>query len=222
LLNSLFFLQISSFLYYPFTFGRYPLVTKLGRINTRLQKEKKQMKKILVVVSVVVVALVIFGAGFVFSQYQFASASGLPQGYGPGGMMGSGGRGGYGPIHDYVEQALATKLGLTEAQVEEQLTAGKSMYQIVLDKGIAEADIPALLTEVHKTAFAKAVADGVLTQAQADAMLQNMTANGFNFANCPMGGARPQDGTGYRRGPGGMMGGGGRWNQQAAPTQTAP
>jgi len=181
------------------------------------------MKKILVVVSVVFVALVIFGAGFVFSQYQSVSASGLPQGYGPGGMMGPGGRGGYGSMHDYVEQALAAKLGLTEAQVEEQLTAGKSMYQIALDKGTAEADVPALLTEVHKTAFAKAVAEGVLTQAQADAMLQRMSADGFNFANCPMGGARPQDGSGYRgggrRGNGGMMGG---WNQQLAPTQTAP
>jgi hypothetical protein len=181
------------------------------------------MKKILVVVSVVVVALVIFGAGFVFSQYQSVSASSLPQGYGPGGGMMGGGRGGYGPIHDYVEQALAAKLGLTEAQVEEQLAAGKSMYQIVLDKGIAEADAPALLTEVHKTAFAKVVADGVLTQAQADTMLQRMSADGFNFANCPMGGARPQDGTGYgsggRRGNGGMMGG---WGQQPAATQTAP
>ena len=186
------------------------------------------MKKILVVVSVVVGALVIFGAGFLFSQqFQSVYASALPQGYGPGGVMpgrgGMDGRGGYGPMHDYVEQALAAKLGLTEAQVEEQLTAGKSMYQIVLDKGIAEADAPALLTEVHKTAFAKAVADGVLTQAQADAMLQRMSANGFNPANCPMGGARPQDGSGYRgggrRGAGGMMGG---WGQQPASTQTAP
>jgi hypothetical protein len=142
-----------------------------------------------------------------------------------------GGRGGYGPMHDYVEQALAAKLGLTEAQVEEQLAAGKSMYQIALDKGIVEADVPALLTEVHKTAFAKAVADGVLTQAQADAMLQRMSANGFNPANCPMGGARPQDGSGYRggrRGPGGMTlapgasAGVGGWNQQPAATQTTP
>ena len=179
------------------------------------------MKKILLVVSVLVVAVVIFGAGFVFSQSQSVSAAGLPQGFGPGGMMG--GRGGYGPMHDYVEQALAAKLGLTEAQVEEQLAAGKSMYQIAIDKGIAEADVTALLTDVHKTAFAKAVADGVLTQAQADAMLQRMSANGFNSANCPMGGARPQDGSGNRgggrRGTGGMMGG---WNQQPAATQTAP
>jgi len=185
------------------------------------------MKKILVIVSVVVMALVIFGAGVAFSQFQQVSAAALPQGYGPGGgMMGPGGmmggRGGYGPMHDYVEQALAAKLGMTEAQVEEQLAAGKSMYQIVLDKGIAQADVPALLTEVHKTAFAKAVADGVLTQAQADAMLQNMSANGFNYANCPMGGGYgPQNGNGARRGRGGMMGGWG-WNQQQPAATPAP
>jgi hypothetical protein len=216
-----FFSQASLFLYFSFTFEQYPLGTKLGSTNLPVtKKEKNIMKKILLVVSVLVVAVVIFGAGFVFSQYQSVSASSLPQGYGPGGMMG--GRGGYGPMHDYVEQALAAKLGLTEAQVEEQLAAGKSMYQIASDKGIAEADIPALLTEVHKTAFAKAVVDGVLTQAQADAMLQRMSANGFNPANCPMGGTRPQDGTGLRggrRGAGGMMSG---WGQQPAATQTAP
>lgn len=183
------------------------------------------MKKVLIVVSIVLVALVIFGAGFAFSQYQQVSAAGLLQGYGPGGGM-MGGRGGYGPMHQYIEQALADKLGMTVAQIEEQFAAGKSMYQIVLDKGIAEKDVPALLTEVHKTAFAKAVADGVLTQAQADFMLQRMSANGFNYANCPMGaGYGPQGGNGGRRGGyGGMMGSGGmmggwRWNQQQ-PTAT--
>ena len=70
-----------------------------------------------------------------------------------------------------------------------------------------------LFRSVHKTAFAKAVSDGVMTQAQADTMLQNMTANGFNFSGTPMqngGGA----GRGSRggRGQGGMMMGG--WNQQ--------
>jgi hypothetical protein len=180
------------------------------------------MKKIMVVVSVVVVALVIFGAGFLFSQqFQSVYAAGLPQGYGPGGGM-MGGRGGYGgQIHEYVEQALADKLGMTKADVEAQEQAGKSLQQIALDKGTAQADITALFTEVHKTAFAKAVADGVLTQAQADAMLQNMSANGFNYANCPMGGYGPQNGNGARPGRGGMMGGWG-WNQQQPTATPAP
>ena len=84
------------------------------------------MKKILVVLSVVAVAFVIFGAGFVFAQTNLVSAAGLPAGFGPGGMMG--GRGGMGQMHDYVEQALADKLGMTEAEVEAALASGKSMY----------------------------------------------------------------------------------------------
>lgn len=181
------------------------------------------MKKILVGISLVLVALVIFGAGFVFAQSQTVFAAPLAQGIGPGGMMGGrgggmmGGRGGMmggGQMHDYVEQALADKLGMSEADVETQFSSGKSMYQIALDKGIAENDVPALLAEVHKTAFDKAVADGLMTQAQADAMLANMQANGFNPANCPMGGAGNQGGAGR----GGMMGGG-RWNRNS---QTNP
>ncbi|GAB4489471.1 MAG: hypothetical protein Fur0016_06630 [Anaerolineales bacterium] len=183
------------------------------------------MKKVLLVIAVLALAAVIFGAGFVFAQFQPVSAQALPSYFGTsmmghGGGMIHGGRGGYGPMHDYVEQALAEKLGLTEAQVEEQLAAGKTMYQIALDAGTAEADVPALLEAVHKTAFDKAVAAGVLTQAQADAMFQQMQAAGFG-ANCLNGGLRPLDGTGFQRGHRGGMMGGGRWNQQQ-PSQPNP
>ena len=88
-----------------------------------------------------------------------------------GGMMG---KHADGPIHTYLDQALAQKLNLTEAQLQEKLTAGKTPYQIVQETGVAEADIPALLQEVHKTALANAVAAGVITQAQADEMLQHI------------------------------------------------
>jgi hypothetical protein len=184
------------------------------------------MKKILIVVSVLLVSLVIFAAGFAFSQTSVVSAAGLPTGYGPGGM--GGGRGGMmggGQVHEYVEQALADKLGMTWDEVKTAFSGGKSMYQIAIEKGVKEADMTALLTEVHKTAFAKAVSDGILTQAQADTMLQNMTANGFNFANCPMqngGGAgrgmyggRGQGGMTPALAPGASVGG---WNQQSTTT----
>ncbi len=167
------------------------------------------MKKILVVVSAVMVALVIFGAGFFFAQSNVVSAAGLPgrdaMSGGRGGMMGA-----QGQMRDYVEQALADQIGMSKAEVESALGSGKSMYQIAIDKGTQEADVAALLTDVHQTAFAKAVSDGVLTQAQADSMLQNMSASGFNCSGTPM-----QNGTG-RGARGGMMGGG-RYQQ---PTTT--
>ena len=168
------------------------------------------MKKTVLIVSVIALALLVVGAVGVGVAY---AQSGQPPVYGRG-MMGGGG---YGPMHDYVERALAEKLGLTEEQVEEQFAAGKTMYQIALDNGIAEADIPAFLTEVHTTAFDAAVADGLLTREQADFMLQRMQATGYGTGNCPMhngAGYGPNgagNGNGFRGGPGGMMGG--RWQQ---------
>jgi len=174
------------------------------------------MKKTILIVALVVLALGVFGVGAAFAQ-------GAQPPVGRGSMMG----GGYGAMRDYVEEALADKLGITEKTVEDALASGKSMYQIALDNGIKESDVAALLTEVHTAAFDKAVADGVITRAQADLMLGRMTANGFNSANCPM-----QNGQGgqYSRGAGmmnnggqygsgsGMMGGG-RWQQQLPTVQ---
>jgi hypothetical protein len=159
------------------------------------------MKKSILVLVIVILALGAYGVGAVLAQGQ------QPPVY--GGMMGNG----RGWMHEYVEKALAAELGMTEAQVEEALASGKSMYQIALDDGVAEADIPALLTKVHQAAFDAAVADGVVTREQADWMLQRMQgmwANGAN-GNCPMhnGTYGPQNGPGFRGGQGGMMGG--RW-----------
>jgi hypothetical protein len=130
-------------------------------------------------------------------------------------MMQNGG----GWMHDYVEQALAAKLGLTEEQVEDQLTAGIPMYQIALDNGIKQEDLTTFMGEVHTEAFAKAVKDGVVTQEQADWMLARMQTRGYGTGNCSM-----QNGTGtygpgmMGNGRGGMMGRGFGWqNQQTNP-----
>src|SRR5688572_33132574 len=108
------------------------------------------MKKTILIVGLAVLALGLLGVGAVFAQ------GGQP----PFGSIMMGG-GGYGPMHDYVEQALAAKLGLTEKQVEDQLAAGKPMYQIALDNGIQQEDLGNFMNELHKDAFAKAVKDGV-------------------------------------------------------------
>lgn len=157
------------------------------------------MKKTLLIVAIVVLALGALGAGVAYAQGGNPPFAG---GYGPG-MMG--GRGGYGPMHEYVEDALAAKLGIAEADVEKELAAGKTMWQIALDHGIKQENLQTFMLDVHKTAFAAAVKDGAMTQAQADAMLARMAQNGYGV-NCPMGGG------GYGRGNG-MMGGR-RWQSQ--------
>jgi hypothetical protein len=149
------------------------------------------MKKTLLIVALIVVALAALGVGAVFAQ-----GSQPPVQNGAGWM------------HDYVEQALAARLGLNEQQVEDQLAAGKTMYDIALDNGIKQEDVATFLNEVHTEAFAKAVEDGVLTQEQADWMLQRMQNRGFGFGtgNCPMhNGQGGPAGTGRGFGPGMMQ-----------------
>ena len=120
-----------------------------------------------------------------------------------------------GPIHEYMEKALAEKLGIPLATIEAQFDAGKSLCQIALDNGITQADLPAFMLEVRTKAVNAALADGVITQTQADKMLrlkghgmghgmgQGMLRNGS--------GAGPCGGTGVSVGSG--MQRGGRWQQ---------
>jgi hypothetical protein len=153
------------------------------------------MKKILLVFGLLVLGLGALGVGMAFAQ-----GGGPPDA-----------QGGYGWMHEYVEQALGAKLGLTEKQVEEQLAAGKTMYQIALDNGIKQEDLAAFMTGVHEEAFAEAVDAGVITQERADWMLQhmqNMYQGGYGPGNCPR---HNGQGAPFGRGPGmgrGRMGGG--------------
>jgi hypothetical protein len=176
------------------------------------------MKKTLLIVAIVILALGILGAGVAFAQGEQPPQPTQAYGYGfhmmggPG-MMGS--RSGYGFMHEYVEQALAEKLGLTEAKVEDAFENGTTMYQLALDNGIAEPDLPAFMNEVHQAAFDTAITDGIMTQEQSDWMLERMQGMYTGgFGDCPMNGEYPQDGTGFH----GMMGGygDGRW-QRAQP-----
>ena len=160
------------------------------------------MKKLIIAALLVLLAASALATGVVFAQETQPTATPAAPGFGgPGGHGMMGHRGRNGPIHDYVEQALAQKLGLTQAQIEEQLAAGKSMYQIAQDNGIADADIPALLQEVHQTALTNAVAAGVITQEQADAMLEHMQ-NRLDDGGMPcIDGGQPGQGGGRRDGP---------------------
>ena len=41
-------------------------------------------------------------------------------------------------MHDYMEQALAARLGLTEAEIEDRLAAGESMWSIAQAQGLTD------------------------------------------------------------------------------------
>lgn len=120
-----------------------------------------------------------------------------------------------GPIHEYMEKALAEKLGIPLATVEAQFDAGKSLFQIALDNGIAIADLPAFMLDARTKAINAALADGVITQTQADKMLRlkdHGMGRGMGFGIMRNGtGAGSCGGTGIPVGSG--MQRGGRWQQ---------
>ena len=104
-----------------------------------------------------------------------------------GGMMGRGGMvaRGDGLLHDVMVAAFAEKIGLTVEEINTKLEAGETMWTIAEAQGIAAADFPQLITDVHTAALEKAVADGTITQAQADAMKARREARGGFGVGCP-------------------------------------
>ncbi|MCL6635506.1 MAG: YckD family protein [Peptococcaceae bacterium] len=68
----------------------------------------------------------------------------------------------------------AQVLGMTVDELKAELKSGKKMPQILEEKGISAADFAARMLELKKEALAKAVADGKMTQEQADQILKRM------------------------------------------------
>ena len=157
------------------------------------------MKKAILVIVGVLMLFAIFGAaGFAYAQTQAPQGTEPPFGAMPGwGMMGRSGQGmmggeGYGPMHEAMEQALAARLGLTEAEIEDGLAAGESMWSIAQAQGLTADEISDLMLAARDEALKAAVAAGDLTQEQADWMsqhMQQMNGAGMGTGGC-MGGSR--------------------------------
>jgi hypothetical protein len=148
-----------------------------------------------------------YGPGGMMGGYANGACSGgNNNGYGPGGMMGRrgngfgpgmmGGRGiaqGEGIMHGYMISAFAGAVGLTVDEVNTRITAGETLKEIAIAQGTAEDQLPKLVTQVRQAALDLAVADGVITQNQADLMIERMNqysgqgfGPGFDMGDCPM------------------------------------
>lgn len=154
------------------------------------------MKKVLIIGSLVLVGVLIFGAvGIASAQTllprifgsrsmsDWESRSSMMEAQASGMMGGGRGqRGGISPVgmmggnalYEYIAQAFADATGLTVAELEAQRTAGESYEEIAAGLGYTPEQVIDLMTQVRSTAVDLAVADGVLTQEQADLMLARM------------------------------------------------
>jgi hypothetical protein len=154
---------------------------------------------------------------------------GTGYGYGPGQM----GRGYMWGGELGFEEEVLSFLGMTREQVIAERQAGKSLAQIAQEKGKTVQQLIDTILAAKRADLNDLVSQGKLTQAQADAMYQNMqqvvvqavnrTTIGPMWGNgtrpmdpddCPMFGGQPGQGqpgngqiTPQFRGRGGMMGG---------------
>ncbi len=99
----------------------------------------------------------------------------------PGGPRGHhGGRGfgfGFGPPpggRGVIVGELAKALGVTRAELREQLRDGRTVAEIAKAQGKSLADVRAALRAAARTRIDKAVADGDLTRRQADRLLEHV------------------------------------------------
>ena len=179
------------------------------------------MKKGLLIGALVGIAVsALIMVGFAFAQTptpvpQFPFGQGMMGGRQRGGM-GQGMMGGarvdgqYGPMHEYMEKAFAEALGISQDDLETALTVGKTMWQVAQEKGLTLEQFQKVMLDARTNAFKQMVADGVITQAQADWMLSRMQNMGGRFG-----------GQGGCPGMGGYNGGNGSsWT--TPPSQTAP
>lgn len=113
-----------------------------------------------------------------------------------------------GPLHAYLFPALAEAFGLTQDQLQAAHDEGKTLWVIAQEQGKSVEQFQALMTDARSKAFTQAVAAGVISQEQADWMLER--TNGARGAGYGAG----MMGAGNCTGIGGGRVGGGRWSNQ--------
>lgn len=163
-------------------------------------------KKILIGVSLA--ALLALGvAGIVFAQEPEEPGEGVcPFGETCDGSGGSFGMGGFG-YRGTMPGLLAEELGMTLDELSAALADGKTVAEIAAEQRISLEDLVAALISDRAEYISQAVADGDLTQEQADSMLAEMTEHlTWRLENAGFGGYG--GGCGMRGGGWDLQGGG--------------
>jgi len=184
------------------------------------------MKKSLLVISVLLTVLVTLSiAGFAYAQSNTPPTPETPyRSYGYGYGMHGWSRGGmmwgidpdaaYGPMHDEMLETFADALGLSVDELNAEIENGNTMWDIARQQGLSDEEIYDLMFTARAAALEQAVADGFLTQEQADwmiARMDTMHAGGFGYGGYGPGachGGIDNSTFSGQRGPGG------RWNNQ--------
>jgi len=163
-------------------------------------------KKLLIGVSLAVV-LALSVAGIVVAQGPIEPGEETCPFGGTCGRLGGGfGRGGFG-YQGTMPSILAEELGMTLDELSAALAEGKTVAEIAAQQDVTLEDLVAALVSERAGDLSQAVADGRLTQEQADEMVEEMTEHlTWRLENMGFGGYG--GGCGMRGGGWGMQGGG--------------
>lgn len=183
------------------------------------------MKKVLLIGSLVIVGILVFGAvGYASaktllprvadastfmqmrSEMMSRQSAGTTMMNGArGGMMGQTGSG---LLHDYMIAGFAEAFGVSVEDLQARIDAGETMFDVATSLGMTQEQFTELMVTVRSDAINQALADGVITQEQADWMLSRLAqrqAAGFGTGTCT---GTCQMGGSMRGGMRGGMGGG--------------
>jgi hypothetical protein len=92
---------------------------------------------------------------------------------------------GTGPLHTYIQNALAEAFGLTVDELQARHEGGQTLADLAVEQGLTVEQFRDIMTQARAVALNQAVADGVLTQEQADWMLERIESRGFGMKNNP-------------------------------------
>ncbi len=180
------------------------------------------MKKSILYLAILAVTIVSLGIGtMVYAQSATPpadnstaapadpAAPAAPFGHGPGNPEDN-------PLHEYMTNALADAFGLTPEELQTMQDNGTTLWDYAAEQGMTIADFQAKMEAARSTALEQAVADGVITQEQADWMSSHGPGHegrGFGDGTCDGDGPHGQRGGHFN----GMRPGG--RGQNAQPTQ---
>lgn len=109
--------------------------------------------------------------------------------------------------HEELHAATAEALGLTVAELDAELAAGKTLVEIAAERGVDIDTVLEARREARAAVIETLVDEGVITRERADWMLERMESRGaMGMGSGPCFGGSPQGMRGPRAGYGHMRG----------------
>lgn len=146
--------------------------------------------------TVIAIGMAVIAAGLIYTGVSFAQADDpAPQPGGFWGGMGHGQRRGEAfqvmggidrsAVRDAMHSTLAAGLGIPQEELDSRLAAGERPYEIAASLGFSDEEFVELHTAARDSAISKLLANGVVTEDQAEWMRSHQGGMRGGHGSCP-------------------------------------